>query len=236
MLEGVKLRNMRARVPAWIVFVVTGTLGGFVGTGLAVSRVVSPLGFRGDIGIGFIDAVLTRPFSIAAGMLSGALVGFLVWTLLRPRRHISRLTIVLVALNCSAWLLCLVLMPRVTDSDTDPIQRQRAEFDEQVALGFPNGLDIVHHPPMLLAGREFSGISLSEKPVVFMAIPAILFVQEQTVPDRYDDTGPTVRESHWIAAIAFVVSTSWWVTVASVLSWLRQRSARGGKAARRLLN
>jgi hypothetical protein len=173
-----------------------------------------------------MDAVLTRPFSIVAGMLSGGLVGFLVWTLLHPRRYISRLTIILVALNCCAWLLCLVTQPRISDTDTDPVQRQRAEFDEQVALGFPNGLNIVHHPPMALAGREFSGISLSEKPAVFMAAPAIAFVMLQTVPERYWHTGPTLRESYWIAAVAFLVSTAWWVAVASGLSWLRTFNMR----------
>jgi hypothetical protein len=85
---------------------------------------------------------------------------------------------------------------------------------------------LIDDPPSLLAGRRLSWVSLAEKPLALMAGPAVIFVETQTVPDRYRQTGPTVVESYWIASIAFLVSTAWWVSVAFLWSWLRRVRSR----------
>jgi hypothetical protein len=194
---------MQVRSRARALLLVLGALAGFAGTGFATGRV--------EGGIGFSDALMMRPLSAGAGAISGALVGFLVWTLLDPRRRISRLAIVLTALNCGAWSLYLVCHPRISDGE-DPRFLLRAEFDVQAALGSWGGMHgighTVSHPPMLLAGRPFTLIALSEKPLGLMAAPAVAFVTTQTVPERYSQTGPTIRESYWIAFISFFLSTA----------------------------
>jgi hypothetical protein len=210
-------RAMRVRVENRLTLVTLGALAGCIATAFAAARVVG--------GIGLVDAVVTKPFSIAAGIVSGALLGFLVWTTLDPRHRINRLAIILVTINAAAWLLYLVVTPRLENSE-DPIMRQRAEYDAQLALG--TGTVWTSHPPSLLAGRLLTWVSLPEKPLGLTAGPAVAFAQEQTVPERYWQTGPTVPESYWIALMAFIVSTSWWVTIASLWSALRSRRSFSG--------
>jgi hypothetical protein len=89
---------MQVRIASRRVLVTLGAAGGFIGTAFAASRVVG--------GISLIDAALAEPFSILLGLMSGGLAGFSLWALLHPR-CISRLAIVLVAVNCCTWLLCL---------------------------------------------------------------------------------------------------------------------------------
>lgn len=172
---------------------------------------------------------MAKPFSIAAGIVSGGLLGFLVWRILDLRHRINRLAIILVAVNAGAWLLYLVVTPHPRDRD-DPVRRQRAEDGSQEALGWPSGIVLISHPPSLLAGRRLTWVDLAEKHLGLMAGPAVAFVEEQAVPERYSQTGPTVTESYWIASIAFLVSTSWWVTIAPLSSWLRtvRRQRLGG--------
>jgi len=198
-----------------------GALGGLIGAAFATLRVAG--------GRSLIDAALANPISIVLGLVSGGLVGFSLWTFLHPRR-MSRLAMVLVAVNCCAWLLYLVFTPRLSDGE-DAIYRQRAERDAEEARGWPNGMTMTSHPPSLLAGRPLSWGYLAEKPLLLIAGSAVAFVETQTVPERYRETGPTVVESYWIASIAFLVSTAWWVTVAFLWSWLRTVRSRKGAAA-----
>jgi hypothetical protein len=211
---------MRVRIANRLLLITLGALAGCIGTAFAAARVVG--------GIGLADAVMAKPFSIAAGIISGALLGFLVWTILDPRRRINRLAIILVAINAGAWLLYLFATPQLKNRE-DPILRQRAEQDAQLELG--SGTVWTSHPPSLLAGRLLTWVSYPEKPLGLTAGPAVVFVQEQTVPERYWQTGPTVTESYWIAPIAFLVSTSWWVTFAFFWSWFRsgRRQRLSGK-------
>jgi hypothetical protein len=206
-----QVRNANPRV-----LVTLGALGGSIGTAFATSQVAG--------GRSLIDAALADPISIVLGLVSGGLAGFSLWTFLHPSR-ISRLAMVLVAANCSAWLLYLVFTPPLSDGE-DAIHRQRAERDAEEARGWPNGMTMTSHPPSLLAGRPLSWVSLPEKPLGLTAGPAVAFVEMQTVPERYRQTGPTVVESYWIAPIAFLVSTAWWVTVAFLWSWLRSVRSR----------
>jgi hypothetical protein len=195
---------MQNRTTARLLLVTLGAASGFVGTALAGSRVVGR--------IGFIDAILEKPFSIAIGIASGGLIGFLFWTLFRPRRRISRLAMGLVAVNSCAWLLYLASTPRLSTGE-DPVLRQRAEQDVQQALGWPNGFEFVDHSPSLLAGRPLTWAYLPEKPLGLMAGPTVVFVEQEAVPERYWQTGPTVSASYWVASFAFLLSTAWWVAV-----------------------
>jgi hypothetical protein len=207
---------MQVRIASRRVLVTLGAVGGFIGAAFATARAVG--------GAGVFDAALAEPFSIVLGITSGGLVGFSLWTLLH-RSGISRLAMVLVAVNCCAWLLYLVVIPRLPDGD-DAINRQRAERDAEEARGWPNGMTMTSHPPSLLAARPLSWASLAEKPLGLMAGPAVAFVERQAVPQRYRQTGPTVVESYWIASIAFLVSTAWRVTVAFLWSSLRSVRSR----------
>lgn len=128
---------------------------------------------------------------------------------------------VLAGVNCAAWFVFIAFIPPLPATE-DPVQRERAERDADEARGWPNGMTIISHPPSLLAGRRVA-ISLAEKPVLLMAGPAVAFVEEHVVPNKYWQTGPTVTESYWIAAVAFVVSTAWWLNAPSLVVWVRRR-------------
>ena len=151
------------------------------------------------------------------GVPSGALCGFLVWALWRPRQRVATAAVVLVSLNCAAWSLFLLANAPSENTDAS-IRDQRAQLDLDAAPGRPNGMTMdTSHPPTLLAGRSNTWVTLSEKPLALFAGPAVIFAHEQLVPARYRRAGATVSESYWIAAAGFVVSTAWWVAVGSML-------------------
>jgi hypothetical protein len=175
----------------------------------------------------FVEAVGATPFSIACGTIAGSLCAFLVWALWRPRARLTRGGIALAGVNCAAWLCFLVLNPRLTGEDASILQ-QRAHID---AKDWPSGMIFTDHPTTLLAGRPLNWVNYSQKPLGLFAGPAVVFVHEQTVPARYWRTGATVSESNWIAAVGFIISTAWWVSVGSIVSNLRSmkrnRAAHG---------
>ena len=193
--------------------VVGGTLIGVVATALAAVRFVD-----GDIGL----------TSAAGGAVGGALCGFLVWALLSPRRRMRRAGIGLAALNGAAWLLFLTANPRIGDEGAAIVQ-QRAALD---AHRRPAGMRAVDHPSTLLAGRTLTWIPLSEKPIGFLAGPAVLFVHELIVPGRYWQTGATVPESDGLAWAAFVLSTVWWVAAGTLAPELRRLKIRRADVAK----
>jgi hypothetical protein len=191
--------------------VALGAVVGCIATAFACARMVG-----GTVA----DGVLARPLSPLVGRVAGALVGLLFDSLLRPRR-LTRLAIVLLVINTGAWLLFVRMTPRLANDD-DPVLHQRAEMDAEAAREWPNGMNMVSHTPSLLAGRRLTWVNLSEKPLGLTAGPAVALIQYMTVPDRYWQTGPTIAESYWVAAIAFPLSTAWWVAFALLLRRLEE--------------
>jgi hypothetical protein len=195
-----------------VLFVVGGTVVGLLGTALCAARVRE---------LPVAEAVASEPVSMFAGILAGALVGQALWLFSHPR-SLGRLARVMIVVNCAAWLLFLSANRRIDDVGGDLVLRERADRDAQAALGWPEGMAIVSDPPALLAGRRLTWAGLSEKPLGLLAGPAIVFVEAHVVPERYVQTGPTISESYWVAAIALGLSIAWWATVPSLWSWLKK--------------
>jgi hypothetical protein len=200
-----------------LTFVIAGAVTGFVVTALAPAHV-------GEGGVRIVQYVATEWMSAGTGTIAGALCGFLVWMLCSPRQRIATNAVVLAILNCAAWLLFLAANPRVSDGGAS-ILAQRAQLDGEAAQGWPHGMTFTDHPSTLLAGRLLTWVDLSQKPLGVFSGPAVVFVHEQIVPERYWQTGATVTESEWIAVSAFVLSTAWWVVVGSLVSGLKRRTA-----------
>jgi hypothetical protein len=190
--------------------------------GAAVGLLVTAVRAGRVSDVGLIEAISAHPFTMLAGMLSGALVATLVWTIVHPR-SVGRLAAVFVTVNCAAWLLYLVVNPRIGEVGGDPVLQQRAQYDADEERGWPDGINLVSHPSALLAGRPLTWVGLSEKPLGLMAGPAVAFCESLTVPERYWQTGATIKESYWIAAAGFVLSTAWWVAVPTLWSFVRSR-------------
>jgi hypothetical protein len=77
------------------------------------------------------------------------------------------------------------------------------------------GLDIVDDAPIVVAGRwsgTFGAVNTADYALHLAAGPAVTFVEWLVVPPRYRFSGiPASKgESHVIAGIAFVLSTSFW--------------------------
>ena len=188
-----------------------GIVGGSIATALSMAHVSErPL----------LEAVWFAPTSLMiGGVVAGALLGNAPWS--AARLGVDRIGRMLVAGNAAAWLLFVAATPRVEAVGGDPVVLQRVAHDAEAAAGWPNGLNFVSHPPSLLAGRPSSWAWLPEKPLALLAGPAIDFVEGCVVPYRYWQTGPTMRESYWVATLAFVLSTAWWATVSPIWAWLR---------------
>ena len=169
----------------------------------------------------FVEAVRLAPMSMMiGGVVAGALFGNVPWVASRLGGGNRNGRTMLVG-NAAAWLLFVLASPRVGAVDGDPVVRQRAALDAEATAGWPNGISFVSHPPSLLAGRPLSWVRLSEKPLALLAGPAVAWVEACVVQNRYWQTGPTIKESYLIAAIAFALSTTWWATVAPFWAWLR---------------
>jgi hypothetical protein len=156
---------------------------------------------------------------VVAQVVTGAVLGVFSWTLFAPGSRIRRAAVVLVTINCLAWLTYLVFTPRVPESEFEEIARRRAAHDAG-----RESIDLIHDGPSVLAGRE-SGSWAVRNPhrfLVLMAGPAISFAESYVVPAKYLTTMPTRAESYWIAAIGFVLSTAWWTTVGTAIPWIRQ--------------
>jgi hypothetical protein len=159
-------------------------------------------------------------FELVIGQLvAGLLLGVLIWILLAPRSRIGRASVVLVTINCLAWLLYLHFTPRVPASEFDEIARNRRH--QQTSLD--GGIEIIHDGPSVLAGREsgFWAVNHAHRFLILMSGPAIAFAEGHIVPGVLS-TQPTRAESYWIAAIGFVLSSAWWTTVGTAASWIHQ--------------
>jgi hypothetical protein len=158
-------------------------------------------------------------FQLAAGLL----IGVLTWILLAPRSRIRRASVVLVTINCLAWLMYLAFTPRVSESEFEEIARMRT----QQHAGLEGGIEIIHDGPSVLAGREsgFWAVNHAHRFLILMSGPAIAVAEGHVVPGILS-TRPTRAESYWIAAIGFVLSTAWWMTVGTAVPWIHQASRR----------
>ncbi len=189
----------------------------------AIATVVTAARFAGDHGR-ILDALASRPLSVASGAIAGALCGVLFAVLCAPRRRVTRAAGILVTLNAVAWSIFLVGNARISDGGASIVE-QRARLDDKTR-DTPHGMVFTDGPVFRVAGRMVNWVALSQKPLGLLAGPAVAFVHEQVVPERYWRTGPTVAESDWIAAAAFVISTAWWVSAGTIGARLRRLKAR----------
>jgi hypothetical protein len=210
-------------------------LGAVAGFGVTLVAAVLVDGAAGPL-----EALGAKPYSAVFGALSGVLVAHLGWTLVHPAQ-IGRVAINLAAANCAAWLLYVAMTPPLPAGE-DPALRLRAGPDAREAevsiepITAPSdGMDLFHDGEQsLLAGRLLNWVELPQKPLGLFAGPAVVFVEEQMLPEGYWQTGATVSESYWIAAIAFVLSMAWWIAVPGLISWVvsARREFLGTRATR----
>jgi hypothetical protein len=194
-------------------FVAASAFGGLLAAAVAAARMSGTSSL--------VDALVANPGSVATGAVCGGIVGMALWVVLHPRL-LNRLAFVLVAIHWSTWVLFLAAVPRLSEPG-DPIEQQRLEGASHF---------FTDHPPSLLAGRPVTWMGLPEKPLLLMAGPMALFVESLAVPTKYWQTGPTIRESFWIAWIAFVGSTAWWITFALLWSSRRRRVGRQSRTSK----
>jgi hypothetical protein len=198
LISGVQLTG--GLIGSLIVCIFAGVAVVLAGTELSASR-------------GFWD-----PFWSILRLIAGTLLGVLIWVMLAPRTRVRRAAILLVTINCLAWVMYLAFTPRVPGSEFDQIARDRAALDGH------GSVDLIHDGPSVLAGREsgFWPVNHAHRFLILMSGEAIMFAETCVMPAKYLMTRPTRAESYRIAAIGFVLSTAWWTTVGTAIPWIHQ--------------
>ena len=147
-----------------------------------------------------------------AGTVAGAIAGYFLWVIAKPRQRTSRAAVVCVLANVLVWLSFLAVTPPLDDAHFSRVERARAQSDMD-----SDGLDIVEDGPIVVAARwhgTFGGVNFADWLLGVFAGPAIGFAEELIVPSRYVGIFAeyaTKPESFEIAGIGFVLSTCFWV-------------------------
>jgi hypothetical protein len=141
------------------------------------------------------------------GAVGGALVAHSIWALAVGR--VSRVTRLLVALNCVAWAGYLVLTPKYSEAELIELQRVRDELSDT-----SGGINFIEDGASMLAGRPsgFWSVNLSHWVLGLFAGPAMAY-SEYVVAERQNGGPPFVGESYVIAVVAFVWSSAFWAAV-----------------------
>jgi hypothetical protein len=103
------------------------------------------------------------------------------------------------------------------------VDRERAAREARWAEGNVDHVIVCGGFPSPVAGREVGSWVM---PLKLLSGLAILFGEMYVVPRRHEYGPPSRSESYWIAAIGFVLSTAWWMTVGTVIPWIHQASTR----------
>jgi hypothetical protein len=169
------------------------------------------------VGIFQHDNLLDILADLSALAISGAIVGVAAWTLLAPNSHSSGAAVLFIAINCSLWLGYLALTHQMSDAEFQEIEKERAAREAREAEGY---FEEIHGGlPSVIAGREVDHWSV---PLKRLSGPAIVFAEYYVGRQRHRHRPPTRKESYWIAAIGFVLSTAWWTTVGTAVPWIHQ--------------
>jgi hypothetical protein len=159
------------------------------------------------------------------GAIGAALIGNLCLVAMKPLERVTRATLLCVLTHVLVWISFLVFNPPLTESEFVGINARRTAQDAQV------GLDIVDDAPIVVAGRwsgTFGAVNAADYALHLAAGPAVTFVEWLVVPPRYKFSGiPASKgESHVIAGIAFVLSTSFWTAFGGGISAFRRAYQR----------
>jgi hypothetical protein len=166
------------------------------------------------------------------GAIGGALLGNLCWLALKLPERLTRATLLCVVANVLVWISFLAFAPPLTVSEFAEISAHRAGQDSR------NGFDIVHDVPIVVAGRwsgTWGAVNAADYALHVFAGPAVIFAELLVVPPSFSGNYATKGESYAIAAMAFVLSISFWMAVGDGTSALtrayrRRRSARRTQA------
>jgi hypothetical protein len=163
-----------------------------------------------------------------AGAIAGVLVGHTALVFKDPKQRLSPAVAVCVLGNMVAWLVFLAFGERVTEAEFARSAVERARLGAGIG-----GLSMMHDAPTVVACRwvgTFGAINFADRILALFAGPAIDFTQAVIVPDAssiVEGIIATPRESWRVAASAFLLSTTFWVAVGSVVnagSRLRRRT------------
>ena len=159
---------------------------------------------------------------VLVGAIGGALIGNLCWVAMKLPERVTRATLLCVVANVLVWISFL-FTPPLTASEFVEIVAHRAGQDSQ------DGFDIVHDVPIVVAGRWFGtwgAVNAADYALHVFAGPAVIFAELVVVPPSFSGNYATKGESYAIAAVAFVLSTSFWTAFAGGISALRRAFLR----------
>jgi hypothetical protein len=168
------------------------------------------------------------------GAIAGVLLGHAAFVFKDSKRRLSRAVVLCVLGNVVAWLIFLSFGERVTDAEFARSAVERA----RLSAG-SGGLSMITDTPAVVACRwvgTYGAVNFADRVLSIFAGPAIGFTQAVVVPDSSsmaEGVIATPGESWRVAATAFLLSTTFWIAVGSVVSALRRwrRSARSANEA-----
>jgi hypothetical protein len=159
-----------------------------------------------------------------SGAISGVLVGHAAFVLKAPGRRLSRAVVVCVHGNVAAWLIFLAFGERVTGAEFARSVAERARLDAGTG-----SLTLIHDAPTVVASRwvgSFGAVNAADRILSLFAGPAVGFSQVVVAPAGIsiaEGLIVTPAASWGVAATAFLLSTTFWIAVGSVVSAVRRR-------------